>query len=110
MNIPQIMNAPHFSFYDEAFGQQPDLWQKASPSLQITRESRPVLMVCSTRRKASCQQAQDYANTARDKGLSADVFPIDLSHSEINEKVGQPGPLTAKLSDFLRTLDPVFKK
>ena len=110
MNLPQIMKARHFPFYDEAFGQDPEVWRKASPALHITPESRPILLVCSSRRPDACQQARTYEAAARRLGVFAETFPIDLSHGEINEQIGLSGPLTAKIRLFLQSLHPSLSR
>ena len=54
------MRARHPSLYDDAFGTDPDYWRHASPTLQLTRNARPILLVCSSERADSCAQAHGF--------------------------------------------------
>ena len=105
MDVAQIMTAKHFGFYDEAFGKDPAYWRQASPLQQLTGKAPPMLMVCSSRRADSCQQAEGFANKAHSLGLQARVLPEDLSHGEINEKLGLSGAYTDQVEAFLASLD-----
>jgi len=105
LDVAQIMAAKHFGFYDEAFGKDPAYWRQASPLQQLTSKAPPMLMVCSSRRADSCQQAEGFAHKAHSLGLQARVLPEDLSHGEINDKLGLPGTYTDQVEAFLATLD-----
>ena len=105
MDVAQIMEARHFGFYDEAFGKDPAYWRQASPLQQLTSKAPPMLMVCSSRRADSCLQAEGFAHKAHSLGLQARVLPEDLSHGEINDKLGLAGAYTDQVEAFLASLD-----
>lgn len=108
MDIERIMTARHFRFYDQAFGQDPAYWQALSPSRQLQADSPPALLICSSRRDDSCNQAGLYAARAKVIGRRAQVQPEDLSHGEINEQLGLPGAYTAGVDAFLASLSPAL--
>lgn len=103
-DVPAVMEARHFSLYDRAFGDDPAYWHAASPTLVLQGAPPPMLMVCSSRRPASCGQAQAFAERASELSGRAEVLPIDLSHSGINRELGEPGPYTEAVDKFLRSL------
>lgn len=104
LDVPRIMAARHFSLYDDAFGKDPAYWQQASPYHQLKGAGAPFLAVCSTRRSDSCDQAERYVQKATGLGTHAKVLKEDLSHREINETLGQPGPYTSDVDAFLGSL------
>ena len=67
----------------------------------------PVLAVCSTQREDACRQADRYRDKAAGLGTRASVLPQDLSHSEINARLGMPGAYTRSVEQFMSRLDPV---
>lgn len=105
-DVPAIMNARHFPLYDEAFGTDPTLWRAASPLHRLTQAGAPLMAVCSTRRKAACEQAHAYQTHARKLGMQVTVLGQDLSHRDINDKLGLPGPYTDAVDTFIRALSP----
>ena len=76
-----IMEARHFRLYDRAFGEDPEYWRAASPTLVMQSAPPPLLIVCSSRRAISCDQAEAFAARADALGARAEVLPVDLSHS-----------------------------
>lgn len=105
-NVVQIMEAPHASLYDEAFGDDPALWRAASPILRLKGTPVPFLLVCSTQRATSCRQADAFAAQARKLGGRVTQRPEDLSHGDINGLLGAPGAYTDAVDAFLDTLRP----
>lgn len=103
-DVPRIMAQRHFSLYDDAFGQDPALWQAASPVLQLQRGARPFLAVCSIRRAEACAQADAFARKAEGLGVSVTVLRQDLSHRQINQTLGETSAYTAQVDAFLRRL------
>ncbi|GAB2181936.1 alpha/beta hydrolase [Denitratisoma sp. agr-D3] len=105
MDVPAIMAAKHYGFYDEAFGKDPAYWRKASPRHVLTAAAPPLLMVCSTRRSDSCAQADAMASQAQGLGLRTEVLRQPLSHGDINGELGKPGAYTERVEAFMATLD-----
>ena len=103
-NVVDIMQAPHLSLYDPVFAQNRQLWQAASPTLQLSGRPAPMLLVCGTGRADSCPQAQAFAAAAETLGTRTQVDPVDLRHGEIDSELGTPGALTTTVDTFLRTL------
>lgn len=106
-DIAAIMEDRHFKFYDEAFGKDPAFWRLASPYHVLAKPVPPILVVCSSRRDDSTDQAEKFSARARKIGSPVTVLTEDLSHKEINQLLGKPGAYTGAVEAFLRTLDPM---
>ncbi len=105
MNVPEMMQAPrHLGLYDDAFGRNPDDWQRASPYHHLGSASLPMLAVCSSRRVDSCPQARALSQRAATLGVAIDVLPEDLSHMQINRELGEASAYTAAVDRYLDTL------
>lgn len=104
MNLRQLMEGHHPRLYDRAFGQSAADWTAASPTLQQTTEAPPLLAVCSSQRKDACPQAEGLRQRAATLGTRVEVLPQDLSHSEINRRLGLPGDYTAAVDSFLSSV------
>ncbi|KAB7739007.1 alpha/beta hydrolase fold domain-containing protein [Parvibaculum sedimenti] len=104
MNVPEIMNAKHYRFYDRAFGDDPAYWEKASPYQRLMGRPKPIFIVCSTKREDSCPQGRAFAEKARAMGGRVGVLPVALTHREVNEELGLPSGYTNAVDDFLRML------
>lgn len=104
MDVPAIMSAKHFGLYDEAFGKDPAVWQALSPLHQMKAAPAPLLLVCSSRRADSCPQAKALADKAVGLGGKATVLPQDLSHGEINAKLGEAGAYTDAVQRFIASV------
>jgi len=104
-DVVQIMEGQHFGLYDKAFGSSPDHWREASPKYRLKgRLSAPLLAVCSSKRGDSCAQARAFAAKAESLGGHVPVLPVDLSHGEINNRLGLPGAYTEGVDAFLHSL------
>jgi arylformamidase len=103
-NVPAIMNAAHFPLYDDAFGTDPALWQAASPLHRLAQAGPPLMAVCSTQRKVACEQAHAYQTHAQKLGMRVEVLGQDLSHRDINDRLGLPGAYTDAVDAFIRSL------
>jgi acetyl esterase/lipase len=103
-DVPRIMQARHFRFYDRVFKDDHDYWQKASPIYRISPAGAPMMLVCSSQRQDSCPQARSFAEKMSAKGRKVTVFPIASSHREINQNLGLPGGYTDAVESFLRSL------
>lgn len=100
----EIMRSPHLRLYDRAFGNDPVFWRRASPSTRLQSGAWPMLLVCSSRRRESCGQAEGFEDRARAIGVSAEVLPVAKSHAAINEDLGKPGAYTAAVDRFVQSL------
>ena len=99
-DVPAIMKLPHHpKLYDEAFGKDPAFWAKASPVQQAKGSLPPMLLVCSSLRRRSCQEAENFAAKA---GGKAKVLPVALRHGPINVQLGLPG------GDYTKSVDAFF--
>ena len=105
-DVAEIMQGRHLPLYDAAFGSDPAGWTVASPYQRLDARIAPFLAVCSSRRMDSCPQAQRFVARAVGLGARARVQPEDLSHEEINERLGLPSDYTAAVEAFMRSLDP----
>lgn len=104
LDVVQIMQSRHASFYDRAFGKDPAYWQAASPRHKLKAGAAPLLLVCSSRRDDSCPQAQQFTAHASALGVQAQVLAQDLSHKGINEELGRPGAYTGAVEAFMASL------
>jgi acetyl esterase/lipase len=106
MDVPKIMSDRHLGFYDEAFGTESNIWQKASPYQQLTQQAHALLAVCSTQRADKpCAQAENYEAQAKRLNIHVEVLPQDLSHSEINENLGLDCDYTRAVERFMSSLN-----
>lgn len=105
LDVPAIMNTRHFRLYDRAFGHDPAYWQSVSPYHQIRRASAPLLAVCSGRRANACPEARRFVAKASGLGTTASVLATDLTHGEINARLGEESEYTAAVEAFMRGLD-----
>lgn len=94
------------SILQAAFGSKMAFWQAASPFHQLQSRTRPMLLVCSARRAASCDQAATFARRAQSLGTRVQTLPQDLSHEAINANLGRPGTYTQVVEDFMASLSP----
>ncbi|HYD78247.1 MAG TPA: alpha/beta hydrolase [Paucimonas sp.] len=110
LDVVQIMEERHARLYDEAFGKDPAYWRAASPFHALTKAAQPMLLVCSTRREESCLQADKFADKATKLGVRASVLRQNLSHRDINRRLGDDYGYTKPVEDFMRSLDPVVAR
>jgi len=106
LDVVKIMEASHVRLYDRAFGCDRDFWRRASPWHALTQPGKPLLAVCSTRRDTSCAQAEAFAVQASALGTRATVLQEDLTHRDINLRLGLISDYTRAVEAFLSTLDP----
>ena len=106
LDIVYTMERPHAAFYDAAFGADRAYWREASPYHHLAAGARPLLMVCSSRRRDSCLAARRLATKATSAGVRAEVLPVAKSHAAIDAQLGAPGAYTDRVEDFLASLDP----
>lgn len=105
LNLVGVMRLPHPRLYDRAFGADPALWRAASPLETLVPGAAPMLVVCSTQRAdASCLQSRRFVAHALENGVRASVLEQDLSHGEINGKLGLPGAYTDAVEQFFESV------
>lgn len=103
-DLPRIMERRHYRFYDRVFKDDPEYWREASPYYRLTSAGAPMMLVCSTKRDDSCDQADAFAERIKAHGGGVTVYRIPNSHREINQNLGLPGPYTDAVERFLFTL------
>lgn len=109
LDMPAIMAAPHYRFYDAVMGPDPRFWQAVSPRHAVAGAAAPLLLVCSsTRPDDPCRQADALARHAQALGTRAEVLPQRLSHGDINAQLGQEGAYTRSVEAFLASLSPAL--
>ena len=105
-DVGRIMRARHVPLFDNAFGSDPAEWEAVSPYQQLTREAPALLAVCSSQRRDSCTQAHRFEARAASLGARVQVLERELSHGDINQRLGEDGAYTDAVDAFLATLDP----
>lgn len=105
LDVAATMDGPHLRLYDRAFGRDPGFWQAVSPLHQMAKGAAPLLAVCSSRRQSACLQAEAYRRKAQGMGVRAQVLPQDLSHGDINARLGEAGVYTDAVERFMGSLD-----
>lgn len=103
-DVPAIMNTRHMALYDAAFGRDSTFWAKVSPADRLSRAPAPMLLVCSTRRAESCDQARSFSVRVHMLGGRADVLDVAKSHGDINADLGRPGDYTMAIDRFFSNL------
>ena len=104
MDVVRIMDSPrHPQLYDRAFGKERAYWIETSPYHALSREALPMLAVCSTRIATFCTQARTFADKARSLGVRVELLSQNLSHMEVNRRLGEPSPYTEAVAAFIRS-------
>ncbi len=105
LDLPAVMNKPHYRFYDQAFGRDPAYWRQLSPLHQLRKGAPPVLAVCSSQRPDQpCAQARAFSDSLQRLGSRAVVLPQPLSHKAINHELGLDNAYTRQVEAFLASL------
>jgi arylformamidase len=94
------------AMYRNAFGDDPAVWQKASPPNNVASgKGIPSFHIVTRGLPARVAQSQQFATTLRDAGIDADAQVVrNLTHEEVNQAVGQAGDtaVTPPLMAFYR--------
>lgn len=106
LDVVGVMEASHPRFYDRAFGSDAGGWRAVSPAHRLREAPAPLLLVCSSRRREPCPEAQRFAQQVAGVGGRAEVLPQALSHGDINKLLGEQGPYTAAVDNFIAGLAP----
>jgi arylformamidase len=105
LDVVQVMEGKHPRLYDRVFGDDRDFWAEVSPIHRLNgAPAAPLLLVCSSRRDDSCSRAKAFAAKAEAAGGRATVLSVDLSHGEINAKLGLDSDYTRSVDGFMRSL------
>lgn len=109
LDVEDLMQRRHLALYDDAFGDDPALWKRMSPTHLLDADSLPLLAVCSTRRKDNpCEQARAYVERATSLQVRAQSLPQRLTHKAINADLGEPGEYTKAVEAFMASLSPAM--
>jgi len=110
LDVVKVMGSRHMRFYDRAFGSNPANWRLASPIHVLSNKATPLLAVCSTQRKDhSCSQARDYVQKSGILDINGGIIELDISHGDINKRLGLKGPYTEAVEKFMGSLDAGVK-
>lgn len=104
VDVVETMESRHHRRYDDVFGSDRRFWEAASPFHQLSAKPAPVLLVCSSRRRDACPQAEAFAAKVRSFGGRATVMPVELRHGPINTELGATSDYTAKFEQFMHEL------
>lgn len=104
MDTPTLMSTKHMRIYDQAFGSDPAYWQSLSPFHQLSSARMPLLAVCSTKRDDSCPQAEKFLTKASSFGTKTLLLKENMSHKEINQRLGSDATYTKAVDDFLNSV------
>lgn len=104
MDTPTLMSSKHMRLYDQAFGSDPNYWQSLSPYHQLSSARMPLLGICSTKRDDSCPQAEKFLQKASSLGTKTLLLKENMSHKEINQRLGADVSYTKAVDDFLNTI------
>jgi arylformamidase len=110
LDVVTLMGPPHARLYDQAFGRDPTYWRAASPWHALSSEATTMLVVCSSRRDDSCSQAESFVARAVSLGAKATVLAQDLSHRDINMRLGLEGAYTETVEAFMAGLDKTIAR
>jgi arylformamidase len=105
LDVVKLMKEKHARFYNRAFGRDPEYRKSASPFHAPDGGGRPILLVCSSRRGDSCEQARRFAAKASSAGMRATVLEQDLSHRDVNRRLGEKPDYTQAVESFIASLD-----
>lgn len=104
LDVVRLMQGPHMRFHDRAFGPVPECWRQASPLHRLRGQPAPMLLVYSSERQDSRQQALQFAAAVEARSGRVQLLSIPLSHAEINARLGEDTAYTAQVDAFLRSL------
>jgi acetyl esterase/lipase len=105
LDVPALMGQPRLpQLYRDAFGSDPAYWRLVSPQQQLARGGLPMLLVCSSTRRAPtapCDEARAFARHGAQLAVPMQVLPEAMSHGDINGELGLPSAYTRAVSDWI---------
>lgn len=87
--------------YYQALGREEANWTKLSPYHQLKASTTPFLLICSTQRNNSCDDAFRFKQKLNKFSSIAELLKIDLNHSDLNKNLGLYNDYTLSVSKFL---------
>ncbi len=94
------------AMYRNAFGNDPSVWERASPPANVAHgKGIPSFHIVTRGQPDRVNESQAFGTTLRNAGVAADVQVVrGLTHEEVNEAVGQPGDtvVTPVLMSYFR--------
>lgn len=100
-DVVELMNNRHLPLFDKAFGNDEKFWKLVSPYHQLKKKSFPFLIICSKKRKASCNQSKSFISKLKKLNTYTKVLEIDLNHKNLNKKLGLNNEYTKEVDNFL---------
>lgn len=101
-DVEAVMQRPHFDFYDAPFGADPAYWRRVSPRHRLEGAPlAPLLLLHSSLREDSAAAAAAFGAAVAGQGGSAECRGLPLTHRELNDTLGLPGPCTELVDGFL---------
>jgi acetyl esterase/lipase len=104
-DIPTHMVRDLSGIYDNAFGNDPAVWKKASPISHVAvGKGIPPFLLVTRGVPARRKQCEDFAAALKGAGIKTSVVNASgYSHEEVNRKIGVPGEavVTPTLMQFL---------
>lgn len=104
VDVLAIMRGPHPALYDRAFGDDPGYWRRTSPLHVLNAKTAPILAVCASGRRDSCNSNRAFLDKAADIGTQTQLLPKAMDHGEINRLLGEDEPYTRQVETFIRGL------
>lgn len=104
-DVENIMNGPfgNQALYHDAFGDDPAYWAKMSPVAQAKTAMKPMMLVYSLQRGPMDENGVLAFEAAAEKvETKIVVYPVDLSHGEIDSQLGLPSDYTTAVNNFIR--------
>jgi acetyl esterase/lipase len=112
-DIPVMVNSGELFAgrrYRRAFGDSMETWKDASPVAHVEKGKGipPFLIVHAGQRKASAEQAEEFAGRLRECGVRVEMFnAATKNHLTVNSSIGTSDDETTKtIFDFLKSLRP----
>lgn len=105
-NVYAIMTRQHPSLYDDAWGKDKFYWKYGSPFFKLTTAVKPMFLVYSLQRgEGDSLNAQAFYDRCQNLGMTTTVlYPIDLSHGEIDSTLGDENQYTKDVQAFIEKL------
>jgi acetyl esterase/lipase len=101
LDVVALMQSPHLPLHERAFGRSEAGWRQASPLHRLSDLPVPMLLVHSSGRPQAGAQARRFADAVAAIGGHAEVLAVDLSHADVNARLGLDGDYTARVDAFL---------